>query len=460
LTPAARLAAAIEVIDQALAIRAPADEVLKAWGRTHRFAGSKDRKAIAELVFAAFRARGRSSWRMGADDGRATILGLLRWSEDRTTEEIEVLFSGEGYAPPPLSDDERERLSATFDDEPEWVGSGLPEWLAERFRVQFGPDWLEEARAVILPRAPVDLRVNTLRGDMDGALRLLDHEDVKPDQAAFSTLGLRLPPAFARDVQQLRAFTSGWIEVQDEGSQIVAALSGAAPGEFVIDYCAGGGGKTLALAAMIGSPALRQAQGEASMIRPHAEPVEARGRDLSSRLIASDINTKRLAAMRERLERAGATADVRTLGPSGEGMDDLIGQADLVFVDAPCSGSGTFRRHPESAWRLTPETITRLSVLQSEILARAARLVRPGGRLVYVTCSMLDEENIEVAQRFAAAHPDFRPRPIADAVQTPLLTDLAWDRLTGLAPGGHTLQLTPRRTGTDGFFVALFQRAS
>lgn len=432
MTPAARYAAAIEVIDQVTTARAPADEVLKAWGRSHRFAGSKDRKVLAEIVYTTLRARARSAWAMDAEDGRALVLGALRWGEGQEIEAIAALFSGEGHAPATLSADERGRLDAPIEDAPDWVQAGAPPWLADRLKLQFGEDWLEEARAAILPRAPVDLRVNTLRGDVDGALRLLAHEEVKPERTPFSTLGLRLPPAFARDVQQLRAFTSGWVEVQDEGSQIVAALAGARPGETVIDYCAGGGGKTLALGAVL---------------------------KLKGRLIASDVNPKRLEAMRERLERAGVVAEIRRLGMNGEGMADLEGQADLVFVDAPCSGAGTWRRHPESAWRLTPEAVERLAALQTAILGRAARLVRPGGRLVYVTCSLLDMENVEVASAFAAAHPDFRPRLIADAADTPILTDHARTRLCALAHGGHTLQLTPHRTGTDGFFAALFERA-
>ncbi len=431
MTPAARLAAAIEVIDQVKAARGPADEVLKAWGRAHRFAGSKDRKALAEIVYSAMRARARSSWAMGAEDGRALVLGALRWGLGRPTEEIASLFTGDTHAPDPLTPDETARLDASHDTVPDWVEAGVPEWIASRLKVEFGDAWMAEARAALMPRAPVDLRVNTLRGDVDGALRLLAHEEVKPDRTGFSTLGLRLPPAFARDVQQLRAFTSGWIEVQDEGSQIMAALAGAKPGDVVIDYCAGGGGKTLALGAML----------------------KGRGR-----LIASDVNPRRLEAMRERLDRAGVKADIRRLGNEGEGMDDLVGRADLVFADAPCSGSGTWRRHPESAWRLTPEAIDRLSALQAAILARAARLVKPGGRLVYVTCSLLDAENGAVAKAFAETHPDFAPRLVAEAAQTSLLTDHARERLTALAQGGHSLQLTPHRTGTDGFFAALFER--
>ncbi len=431
MTPAARLAAAIEVLDQVAAERGPAEAVLKRWGKAHRFAGSKDRKALAEIVYSALRGRARSTFRMQSDGGRALVLGALRWGDSLAPCEIQALFSGVGHAPAPLSAEECARLEAAPAETPDWARAGVPAWITERLQGEFGGDWLEEAQAAILPRAPVDLRVNTLRGDVDGALRLLAHDAVAPERTAFSTLGLRLPPAFARDVQVLRAFTSGWIEVQDEGSQIVAALAGARPGETVVDYCAGGGGKTLALGAAL--------QG-------------------SGRLIASDVNSRRLDAMGERLGRAGVTAEVRRLGPEGEGMEDLHREADLVFVDAPCSGSGTWRRHPEAAWRLTPESLGRLSALQGAVLDRASQLVKPGGRLVYVTCSLLAAENESVAVRFAADHPDFTARPVAAAAMTPALSDHGRTRLSALAHGGHTLQLTPRRTGTDGFFAALFQR--
>jgi 16S rRNA (cytosine967-C5)-methyltransferase len=178
----------------------------------------------------------------------------------------------------------------------------------------------------------------------------------------------------------------------------------------------------------------------------------------AGRLIACDVNARRLEAIPERLQRAGARAELRRTGAEGQGADDLEGQADLVLVDAPCSGSGTWRRRPEGAWRLTVGDVARLSALQSAILARAARLVRPGGRLAYVTCSILSDENDAVAARFAAAHPDFRPVPVASAAETPALTDQARATLARLAGDGHTVQLTPHRTGTDGFFIALFER--
>jgi 16S rRNA (cytosine967-C5)-methyltransferase len=199
----------------------------------------------------------------------------------------------------------------------------------------------------------------------------------------------------------------------------------------VVDFCAGGGGKTLALA--------QQMRGE-------------------GRLVACDVEVKRIDAIRPRLARAGRAADLRVLGPDGEGVEDLTDAAHLVFVDAPCSGSGTWRRRPEQAWRLTAEEVERLHELQVAILGRAAKLVRPGGRLAYVTCSVLGRENEDSAAAFADAHPGFRPVPVAGALDTPDLTDAARARLAELADGGHMLQLTPRRTNTDGFFVALFER--
>ena len=429
MTPGARLAAAIEVLDRIEADRVPADQALKAWGKQHRFAGSGDRRAIADRVYQALRGRAASAWRLG-EDGRALALGSLA-SDGAPLEEIEALFSGQAHAPPPLTDAERAGLARDLGQAPDWARAGVPPLVADIFKAQFGDDWQAEAQAVVAARAPVDLRVNALAGGVEGALKLLALENIRPKPTPFSAWGLRLPPALAADVQKTRAYTSGWIEVQDEGSQITAALAGARPGWTVVDYCAGAGGKTLALAARM------RGQG---------------------RLVASDLDAKRLGNITERLKRARASAEVRRIGAEGQGTEDLQGQADLVFVDAPCSGSGTWRRHPEGAWRLRAETIERLAALQLGILTRASRLVKPGGRLAYVTCSMIEAENAGPASAFAAAHPQFRPLPILQAAATPDVTDAARARLAELAGGGHTLQMTPRRTGTDGFFIALFER--
>jgi 16S rRNA (cytosine967-C5)-methyltransferase len=445
-TPAGRLSAAAEVLDQVCATRIPADEVLKAWGKAHRFAGSKDRRAIAERVFAVLRARARLAWRMDGEaldghalngEGRALVLASLAELDGLELAEIEALASGEGHALAPLSEAERARLIQPPSSEPDWVRAGAPAFVVEMLKARFGEAWADEASALIGKRAPLDLRVNSLRGGVEQAINLLKTDDIEPERTPFSALGLRLPPELAPDVQKLRAFMSGWVEVQDEASQIAAALAGARPGFTVIDYCAGGGGKTLAL-------------GAAMRARVKGE----------GRLIACDVHGKRLDAMRPRLQRADVHAEVRRIGNAGEGLDDLTGRADLVFVDAPCSGAGTWRRHPEGAWRITAETVARLAELQGAILARASKLVKPGGRLAYATCSVLTPENEGVAEAFAAAHPQFRPIPIAKAAETPLLTDAARARLGQLAQGGHMLQMTPNRSGTDGFFLALFERTA
>ena len=436
MTPGARLAAAIEVLDEIAASRTPADELLKAWGKAHRFAGSKDRRAIAERVFTALRTRARSAWRMQAEHGRALALGSLVEADGLSPDEVAALASGEGHAPAALDADELARLSEPPPPAPDWVRAGAPQFVVEQLKARFGEAWLDEARALIGARAPLDLRVNSVRGGVQAAIKLLAVDGLEPERTPFSAQGLRLPPELAPDIAKLRAFASGWVEVQDEASQIAAALAGARPGMTVVDYCAGGGGKTLALGAELRAP-----------------------RD-GGRLVACDVNPRRLDNMRPRLQRAEVQADVRRIGPQGEGMDDLSGQADLVFVDAPCSGAGAWRRHPEGAWRLQPEAVPRLAELQAAILARACALVKPGGRLAYATCSVLAPENEGVASAFAAAHPAFRPVPIARAAETPLLTDAARARLGELAEEGHMLQLTPRRSRTDGFFLALFERTA
>ena len=447
MTPAGRLSAAAEVLDQVCASRTPADEVLKAWGKAHRFAGSKDRRAIAERVFAVLRARARLAWRMGSETlsgdalngegGRALVLASLAELDGLSLDEIEALANGEGHALAPLSAEERERLAHPAPAEPDWVRAGAPTFVVEMLKARFGAAWADEASALIGQRAPLDLRVNSLRGGVEAAINLLKTDGIEPTPTPFSAIGLRLPAELAPDVQKLRAFDSGWVEVQDEASQIAAALAGAKPGSTVIDYCAGGGGKTLAL-------------GAAMRARVKGE----------GKLIACDVNPKRLDAMRPRLQRADVAAEVRRIGSTGQGLEDMVGRADLVFVDAPCSGSGTWRRHPEGAWRITTEAVQRLSELQAAILARASRLVKPGGRLAYATCSVLTLENEAVAEAFAAAHPEFKPIPIAVAAQTPALTDAARARLGELAQDRHMLQLTPNRSGTDGFFLALFERTA
>lgn len=434
MTPAARLAAAASVLDSIAQGRQPAEAVLKAWGQQNRYAGSKDRRAVADRVYKVLRARGRLSWAMGGrEDGRALVIASLSLIDGLPLAEIEALHSGEGYGPRPLSKQERSRLTAAGEGElPGWVASGLPELAVEDFKATFGERWGEEARELMAPRAPIDLRVNGAVAAVDEVEAELRDAGLAPERTPFSTFGLRLPSEPPPNIQALEGFRAGRFEIQDEGSQIVSWLAGAAPDLTVVDYCAGGGGKTLAL----------------------AQAMEGRGR-----LVACDVVQKRLDNIRPRLARAGVEAELRLLGQNGGGAEDLNGQADLVFVDAPCSGSGTWRRRPEDAWRLTPEEVERLHALQVRILQQAALLVKPGGRLVYVTCSMLSGENEASTAAFEAAHPAFRPVAVADALGARGLTEAARAQLAGLAEG-HRLRLSPASTRTDGFFAALYERVA
>ena len=419
MTPAARLAAAASVLDSIAQGRHPAEVVLKAWGQQNRYAGSKDRRAIADRVYKVLRARGRLSWIMGGrEDGRALVIGSLATLDGLPIEEIEALHSGDGYGPRPLSKQERSRIALVGEGElPGWVAAGIPEFVVEDFKTTYGDRWTEEARELMQPRAPIDLRVNSSKADIDAVEAELKEAELSPERTPWSPWGLRLAAEPPPNVQALGAFREGRIEIQDEGSQVVCALAGARPGMTVVDYCAGGGGKTLGLGLA----------------------MEGQGR-----LVASDVVQKRIDNIRPRLERAGVEADLRLLGQNGGGLEDLNGEADLVFVDAPCSGSGTWRRRPEDAWRLTPEEVQRLHALQVRILGQAARLVKPGGRLAYVTCSMLTAENEASVDAFEAAHPGFSPV----AVSAP------W--------GGEAarLRLSPATTGTDGFFFALYERTA
>ena len=295
---------------------------------------------------------------------------------------------------------------------------------------------------------------------------------LSPEPTPWSAWGLRLPSEPAPNVQALEAFKSGRIEIQDEGSQIVSWLAGAAPGMTVVDYCAGGGGKTVALAQMMTDETTASAS--APVARSSWSPVGADADDedpakpsvpgvpplpAGGRLIACDVMQKRLDNIRPRLARAGVAADLRLIGQNGGGVEEFNGKADLVFVDAPCSGSGSWRRHPEDAWRLKPDEVERLHALQLRILAQAALLVKRGGRLVYVTCSLLTRENEAVADAFEASHSDFRAVAVADLLATPALTDAARARLAQAA-SGHRLRLSPASTHTDGFFAAVYERTA
>lgn len=431
MTPAARLAAAIEVFASIEADRQPAAEALKAWGVAHRFAGSGDRAAIAGLVYDALRRRASSAYLMDADTPRAILLGMLKRERGLDTDAIARLADGSRYGPGALTDRERERLDhASMDGAPAHVAGDYPEWLDPYFARTFGDDRAQEG-AALASRAPIDLRVNMLKATRTAASEML--ADLEPRESAWSPWGLRIvlgsdaksPPIHAEP-----AFIKGLIEIQDEGSQLAALFCGAKPGEQVVDLCAGAGGKTLALAAM----------------------MENRGQ-----LYATDDDKRRLAPIYLRLERAGArNVQVRTPKSAGDALADLAGRIDLVLIDAPCTGTGAWRRNPDAKWRMRPGALERRKKEQAETLDRAVSLLKPTGRIVYVTCSVLDDENSLQVRAFLARHSAFSIRPPATIAAC--LGEKADAFIKMVRPTREGLLMTPRLTGTDGFFVSVLQR--
>lgn len=428
MTPSARLAAAIEVFAAIENERRPAADAIKAWGLTHRFAGSGDRAAIAGLVYDALRRRSSSAFLMGADTPRAVLLGMLKRERGLDTEVIAGLANGSQYAPAALSVDERKRLDdATIGSAPPYVGGDYPEWLDPHFARAFGDQRVEEG-AALASRAPLDLRVNTLKAERDAAAAML--ADLKPEAARWSPWGLRIRlPADAKNpaIHAEPAFLKGMVEVQDEGSQLAALFSGAKAGEQVLDLCAGAGGKTLALAAMM------QNKGQ---------------------IFATDDDKRRLAPIHDRLKRSGArNVQIRTPKSIGGEIADLSGRMDLVLIDAPCTGTGAWRRNPDAKWRIRPGALEQRTKEQAEILDRAVALLRPGGRIVYVTCSVLDDENGAQVQGFLSRHPGFSVQPLADVNRA--LGERAFMFGKAATLSGDGILMTPRTTDTDGFFVSV-----
>jgi 16S rRNA (cytosine967-C5)-methyltransferase len=431
MTPAARLTAAIEVLADIEARRRPAADALKDWGLAHRFAGSGDRAAIAGLVYDALRRKASAAFLMGSEAPRAIVLGMLRLERALDTVAIARLADGSRFAPAPLSDDERARLAAAnLDGAPAFVAGDYPQWLNPHFARSFGDERAAEG-AALAARAPLDLRVNLLKGTRDEAASML--ADLAPAPTRWSPLGLRVAlPAEAKSpaIHAEPAFIKGMIEIQDEGSQLAALLAGAKPGEQVVDLCAGAGGKTLALAAA----------------------MQNRGQ-----IFATDLDKRRLAPIHARLQRSGArNVQVRTPTPRGDVLSDLAGHADLVLIDAPCTGTGSWRRNPDAKWRVRPGALDTRRKEQAAALDRAAALVKPGGRIAYVTCSVLTEENGDQVRDFLGRHPDFAPLPPAEVASA--LGERAFLFRRAVLMTEEGLLMTPRRTDTDGFYVAVLSR--
>lgn len=431
MTPAARISAAIEVLTDIEARRRPANDALKDWGLAHRFAGSGDRAAIAGLVYDALRRRASSTYVMGEATPRANMLGMLRLERDLDVEGIAALFSDARFAPAPMSDAEWERVvAASLDDAPPHIAGDYPEWLDASFASIFGEARAEEG-AALAARAPLDLRVNTLKAERDKETAEL--AEYKAEPTGWSPVGLRIivsPGAKSPAIQSEPSFIKGGIEIQDEGSQLAALFSGAMPGEQVVDLCAGGGGKTLALAAMM---------------------------ENTGQIFATDTDKRRLSPIHARLERAGVrNVQVRTPRGATDTLEDLKGSIDLVLIDAPCTGTGSWRRNPDAKWRMRPGALEIRQKEQAAVLDRAVPLLKPGGRIAYITCSVLDEENGAQIRAFLARHPGFsveKPDQVAAA-----LGERGYLFSKAALISAEGLLMTPRRTGTDGFFVSILRR--
>ncbi len=392
MTPAARIQAAIEILDGIIEAAnnngAPADRLVADWFKNHRFAGSKDKRAIRGHVYDAIRACGPVP-----ATGRRAMLGLVEEQPD-----LRELFSGEGYGPPKIGKNEKPA-----------EGGIAPEWLEDRL-IASGIG--EEEAAALLSRAPLDVRVNTLKADAK------QPDLPEPGEQLALPNALRFPSG--TQVNSWDAYEKGLIEVQDLGSQIACSAVGAQPSETVIDLCAGAGGKTLALAAAMGN---------------------------DGTLVAADTDKRRLSQLAPRAERAGVTMAQTVLLDPGKELEALAqwqGKADRVLVDAPCSGTGTWRRNPEARWRLSEKELTRLTDLQARLLDIAAQLVRPGGSITYITCSLLDAEGAAQIDNFLSANKGWRSEnpdlPLGDK-------------------RGEGQRLSPYRHGTDGFFIARISKA-
>ena len=408
-----RTQAAIDVLDDIEKRKRPASEALRDWGLAHRFAGGGDRSAIGSLVYDSLRRRSSQAWRMGDDSPASIVYATLIGQWNLTIDELGAAFEGDRFSPamPPA-----ERLAAwqerDLDKAPDHVRADIAQWCQPHFERAFGGDWVREG-AALARRPPLDMRANTLKASRDKVLARLQQWDARP--GPLSPQVVRIEPGIrdARlpNVQAEPEYQKGWFEIQDAGSQAAARLAGARPGQQVLDFCAGAGGKTLALAAA----------------------MENRGQ-----IHAHDSDRNRLAPIFERLKRAGVR-NAQVHARVGD-LEHLAGRMDLVLVDAPCTGSGTWRRRPDAKWRLDERNLAQ----------RQGEHVRPGGQLVYVTCSLLPPENADRIEAFLARNRDF----LAGRLDMARLCDPAHHSAADLS----RVTLTPLQGGCDGFFVASFVR--
>ncbi len=418
-----RLAAAIDVLTDIETRHRPARMALKGWGESARYAGSKDRAFVSGLVLDVLRRRRSLGWAMADDSARATALAALRFLWDWPVERIAEAAADEQHGIGALTDAELKAFATPRTEvAPPAVAGDYPDWVDPYLSRVFGDSRAEEG-ARLAERAPVDLRANSLKTDPERAAKALAPLHAVPVGLLPNAFRIPAPAATERTgaVETIPAFGKGWFEVQDLGSQLAAACAGDIKGKQVLDFCCGGGGKTLALAAAMGN---------------------------SGQIYAHDSDARRMADVIPRATRAGVR-NLQIRSPvEAEPLKGMDGKMDVVFVDAPCTGSGTWRRHPDAKWRLSEEQLGKRIVEQDTVLDQAAPLVKAGGRLVYVTCSVFAEENEDRIAAFLARNPGFAVKPVT-------LEPVAGH----VTPQGF-LRLTPRTAATDGFFVGVLERSA
>ncbi|WP_188582033.1 RsmB/NOP family class I SAM-dependent RNA methyltransferase [Azorhizobium oxalatiphilum] len=429
MTPAARLQTTLELLHDVDRVARPVDAVVSAFFRARRYIEEADRGRILDLITALLRHHARLGWWLAKhgreDTPRNRLLAWLALDGTRTRDQIQNLFSGKQFAPAPLRDHERGLLGklqgCTIEHPamPDEVRFECPEWALEPLKRRFGAA-LPREMAAMLTDAPLDLRVNPIKATRDGALAALKALGLPAEASRMAPYGIRVHQRFS--LSRFAMLKSGEVEIQDEGSQLVARVVDARPGERVVDFCAGAGGKTLAIAAQMAN---------------------------KGHVIACDVMESRLKRGAERFRRAGLhNIETRHLASeTDKWVKRHKGSYDRVLVDAPCSGTGTWRRNPDARWRTLGPGLSNLLPLQAGILASAARLVKPAGRLVYATCSLLAEENEEQVAAFLAAHPAFRVVPLREVAPE-----------LNFSAHPDYLALTPARHDTDGFFAAVLQR--
>jgi len=435
-----RVAAVVAILEDFERRRVPLKTAIADWARNARFAGAKDRAWISGLCLDTLRRRRSLGAALGADTPRAATLAALRFMWCRSAGDIAVLAAETPHGLGALSDTEEQALAADqvtalHGNERLSVSADFPDWLEPSVERVFGEKAREEMRA-FAARADVDLRLNTLQAPPEKALDALSTVGAAPHAFVKTAARIAAPEATARApaVTIIPAFNKGWVEVQDLGSQIAALAAGDVKGAQVLDLCAGGGGKTLALAALMAN---------------------------KGQLYAYDSDARRLQPLYDRARRAGVR-NLQIINPATDkaALDTLTGKMDVVFIDAPCTGSGTWRRHPDTKWRLTPEQLQRRMAEQDAALRDGARFVKHGGRIVYVTCSFLMEENEDRLAAFLLSNPSFTKSRALDGVSASgMLTPEGCAALEKCETADAALRLTPARVGADGFFISVLLRA-